>query len=197
MTIMRKINVYVLRHGQTDMNVAQKWQGSGSDCLLNETGKAQLKIVGKYLKETDNDWDIIITSPLTRAIESATIVKNELDFQDELIINPNVIEREFGKAEGENICEEIYNKITNDDVEGLEKSYELQARAYNAILDIANKYQGKNILIFTHSHFIQGLFTKISTDFTFTTPLYNASLNYVYVNNNKIKKYIFNKRIAC
>lgn len=188
--------ICLIRHGQTDWNNQKLIQGR-IDNPLNDTGKAQLKIVGKYLKETDNDWDIIITSPLTRAIESATIVKNELDFQDELIINPNVIEREFGKAEGENICEDIYNKITNDDVEGLEKSYELQARAYNAILNIANKYQGKNILIVTHSHFIKGLFTKISTDFTFTTPLYNASLNYVYVNNNKITKYIFNKRIAC
>ena len=188
--------ICLIRHGQTDWNNQKLIQGR-IDNPLNETGKAQLKIVGKYLKETDNNWDIIITSPLTRAIESATIVKNELDFQDELIINPNVIEREFGKAEGENICEDIYNKITNDDVEGLEKSYELQARAYNAILDIANKYQGKNILIVTHSHFIKGLFTKISTDFTFTTPLYNASLNYVYVNDHKITKYVFNKRIAC
>lgn len=188
--------ICLIRHGQTDWNNQKLIQGR-IDNPLNDTGKAQLKIVGKYLKETDNIWDIIITSPLTRAIESATIVKNELDFQDELIINPNVIEREFGKAEGENICEDIYNKITNDDVEGLEKSYELQARAYNAILDIANKYQGKNILIVTHSHFIKGLFTKISTDFTFTTPLYNASLNYVYVKNNKITKYVFNKRIAC
>ena len=90
-----------------------------------------------------------------------------------------------------------YLLISNDDVEGLEKSYELQARAYNAILDIANKYQGKNVLIVTHSHFIKGLFTKISTDFTFTTPLYNASLNYFYVNDHKITKYVFNKRIAC
>jgi broad specificity phosphatase PhoE len=188
--------ICLIRHGQTDWNNQKLIQGR-IDNPLNDTGKAQLKIVGKYLKETDNIWDIIITSPLTRAIESATIVKNELDFQDELIINPNVIEREFGKAEGENICEDIYNKITNDDVEGLEKSYELQARAYNAILDIAKKYQGKNILIVTHSHFIKGLFTKISTDFTFTTPLYNASLNYVYVNDHKITKYVFNKRIAC
>jgi broad specificity phosphatase PhoE len=188
--------ICLIRHGQTDWNNQKLIQGR-IDNPLNDTGKAQLKIVGKYLKETDNIWDIIITSPLTRAIESATIVKNELNFQDELIINPNVIEREFGKAEGENICEDIYNKITNDDVEGLEKSYELQERAYNAILDIANKYQGKNILIVTHSHFIKGLFTKISTDFTFTTPLYNASLNYVYVNDHKITKYVFNKRIAC
>ena len=188
--------ICLIRHGQTDWNNQRLIQGR-IDNPLNETGKMQLKEVGRYLKEVDNDWDIIISSPLSRAIESATIVKNELEFNKDIIINDNVIEREFGKAEGESICEEIYNKLTNDDVEGLEKSYELQTRAYSAILDIANKYQGKNILIITHSHFIKGLFTKISNEFTFTRPLYNASLNYVYVNESKITKYVFNKRIAC
>lgn len=188
--------ICLIRHGQTDWNNQRLIQGR-IDNPLNETGKMQLKEVGRHLKEVDNDWDIIISSPLSRAIESATIVKNELEFNKDIIINDNVIEREFGKAEGQNICEEIYNKITNDDVVGLEKSYEIQNRAYNAILDIANKFPGKNILIITHSHFIKGLFTKISNEFTFTTPLYNASLNYVYVNESKITKYVFNKRIAC
>ena len=188
--------ICLIRHGQTDWNNQRLIQGR-IDNPLNETGKMQLKGVGRYLKEVDNDWDIIISSPLSRAIESATIVKNELEFNKDIIINDNVIEREFGKAEGQNICEEIYNKITNDDVVGLEKSYEIQNRAYNAILDIANKFPGKNILIITHSHFIKGLFTKISNEFTFTTPLYNASLNYVYISNNKITKYIFNKTKSC
>lgn len=188
--------ICLIRHGQTDWNNQRLIQGR-IDNPLNETGKMQLKEVGRYLKEVDNDWDIIISSPLSRAIESATIVKNELEFNKDIIINDNVIEREFGKAEGESICEEIYNKITNDNVVGLEKSYEIQSRAYNAILGIANKFPGKNILIITHSHFIKGLFTKISNEFTFTTPLYNASLNYVYVNESKITKYVFNKRIAC
>ena len=86
----------------------------------------------------------------------------------------------------------IYDKIKRDDVDDLEKSFELQERAYNAIINIANKYQGKKILIATHSHFIKGFFTKISNEFTFTSPLYNASRNYIFIDNNKVTKYIFN-----
>ena len=38
----------------------------------------------------------------------------------------------------------------------------------------------------------EGTVFKISNEFTFTSPLYNASRNYVYINNDKVTKYIFN-----
>ena len=38
MYIMMK-DVFIFRHGQTDKNLAQKWQGSGCDDVLNETGR--------------------------------------------------------------------------------------------------------------------------------------------------------------
>ena len=183
--------ILLVRHGQTDWNQKRLIQGRINN-PLNEEGIKQVKEVGKILKEKDPNWDIIIASPLDRAIHSANILAEELNYQNEIIINNDVIEREFGKAEGQLICDEIYNKIKNDDVEGLEKSYELQDRAYNALIKIAKKYPGKKGLIATHSHFIKGFFTKISNEFTFTSPLYNASRNYVYINNDKVTKYIFN-----
>ena len=70
--------ICLIRHGQTDWNNQKLIQGR-IDNPLNETGKIQLQEVGKFLKENDNNWDVIIASPLTRAIESAQIVKNELN----------------------------------------------------------------------------------------------------------------------
>lgn len=184
--------ICLIRHGQTDWNKQKRIQGRINN-QLNETGKKQVLDVGKILKEKDPNWDIIIASPLDRAIESANIIAKELNYTDDIIINSKVIEREFGNAEGEYITDYIYDKITNDDVIGLEKSYELQKRAYDALLLIASTYPGKKILIATHSHFIKGFFTSISKDYTFTSPLYNASLNYVHIEENKVIKYIFNK----
>lgn len=184
--------ICLIRHGQTDWNKQKKIQGRINN-QLNATGKAQVQEVGRILKEQDPFWDIIIASPLDRAIDSAKIIAKELSYSGDIIINNNVIEREFGDAEGEFITDEIYERITNDDVNNLEKSYELQKRAFDALMDIAKTYPGKKILIATHSHFIKGFFTAISNEFTFTTPLYNASLNYVYIKNDKIIKYIFNK----
>ena len=73
----RKVDFYVFRHGQTDMNVAQLWQGSQSDCLLNEVGKKQAEELGKKVKHK------LITklycSPLLRAVQTANIVaKNNI-----------------------------------------------------------------------------------------------------------------------
>ena len=184
--------ICLIRHGQTDWNKQKKIQGRINN-QLNATGKAQVQEVGRILKDQDPFWDIIIASPLDRAIDSAKIIAKELNYNGDIIINNNVIEREFGDAEGEFITDEIYERITNDDVNNLEKSYELQKRAFDALMDIAKTYPGKKILIATHSHFIKGFFTAISNEFTFTTPLYNASLNYVYIKNDKVIKYIFNK----
>lgn len=183
--------ICLIRHGQTNWNKQKLIQGRINN-PLNEEGINQVTEVGQILKEKDPNWDIIIASPLDRAIHSAQIIKEKLGIKNDIIINNDVIERDFGKAEGEPITEYIYDKIKHDDVEGLEKSYELQERAYNALLDIAKKYPGKKILIATHSHFIKGFFTKISNEFTFTSPLYNASRNYVFINDQKITKYIFN-----
>lgn len=183
--------ICLIRHGQTDWNKQKLIQGRINN-PLNEEGILQVKEVGKILKEKDPNWDIIIASPLGRAIHSAAIIKEELNYKGDIIINPDVIERDFGKAEGQFITEEIYDLIKKDEVKNLEKSFDLQNRALNAILTIAKKYEGKKILIATHSHFIKGLFTKISNEFTFTSPLYNASRNYVYVKDNKITYYKFN-----
>lgn len=183
--------ICLIRHGQTDWNKQKLIQGRINN-PLNEEGIKQVKEVGLILKEKDPNWDIIIASPLDRAINSAKIIANELNFKNDIIINFDVIEREFGNAEGQFITEEIYDSIKKDEVIGLEKSFQIQDRAYKAILDIANKYPGKKILIATHSHFIKGLFTKISNEFTFTSPLYNASRNYIFIKDNKITKYVFN-----
>lgn len=184
--------ICLVRHGQTNWNKERIIQGRINN-PLNDEGRLQVKTVGKTLKQIDPTWDIIIASPLDRTIESAKILAEELNYHGDIIINNNVIEREFGKAEGQNICDEIYQKILTDDVIGLETSKELQTRAYNALMSIAKQYPNKKILIATHSHFIKGFYTGIDNSYTFVSPLYNASLNYVHIEDNSVKKYIFNK----
>lgn len=186
--------ICLIRHGQTDWNKQRIIQGRINN-PLNDEGRLQVKKVGEILKQEDPNWDLIIASPLDRTIESAKIIAKELNYNKDIIINPDVIEREFGEAEGQNICDEIYQKILNDDVVNLETSKSLQTRAYNALIKIANKYPGKKILIATHSHFIKGFFTGIDNSYTFVSPLYNASLNYVYIEDNKVRGYAFNKVI--
>ena len=184
--------ICLVRHGQTNWNKNFLIQGR-EDIPLNETGINQAEITGNILKEIDPNWDIIISSPLIRAIHTAEIIKNILDLKTDIIIDNQVIERQFGKAEGLTISDEVYARINTDDFEGLETCKDLQNRSMNAILNIVKKYQNKKILIITHSHFIKGLLTQVDDNFTWTTTLKNASINYVYLNDNfKITEYKIN-----
>lgn len=184
--------ICLIRHGQTNWNKNFLIQGR-ENIPLNETGINQAKITGNILKDIDPNWDIIISSPLIRAVHTAEIIKDILNLNTTIIINNQVIERQFGKAEGLTISDEVYARINSDDFEGLETCKDLQNRSMNAILDIVKNYQNKKILIVTHSHFIKGLLTQVDNNFTWTTTLKNASINYVYLNDEfKIVDYKIN-----
>ena len=63
--------VLMTRHGQTDQNVEKRVQGK-ADIELNATGIEQAKITSEKLK--DEKIDIIISSPLKRAKQTAEII---------------------------------------------------------------------------------------------------------------------------
>ena len=180
--------IYLIRHGQTDWNKKFLIQGRENN-PLNEEGITQAHITANLLLNNDSNWDVIISSPLIRAVQTAEIIKDKLNLKSPIIINNNVIEREFGAAEGLTISEEVYDRINNDDYDNLETCKELQKRSMDTIIDIVKSFPNKKILIITHSHFIKGLLTQIDSNFTWTSSLKNASINYVYFNELNIIDY--------
>jgi probable phosphoglycerate mutase len=100
---MRKIDIYVFRHGQTFMNVEQKWQGSGVDSLLTEVGKEQARDLGKRVK--NKGIYKIYCSPLLRAVQTANIVAEENSIASPVIILKYLRECSFGDMEGKSIEE--------------------------------------------------------------------------------------------
>jgi uncharacterized phosphatase len=134
-------------------------------------------------------------SPLSRTIQTAEIIARELGYRQQIIINPDVIERDFGAADGLSISDEVYDRIVHDDFERLEKAKDLQARARKAMTDIEKRYPDQKVLVITHSHFIKGLFTTLDPNIHFTSALYNGSLCYVTVENGNIHSPVFNMNI--
>lgn len=165
-----------LRHGETEWNKERRIQGLINN-PLNEEGIKQAHNVGKKLQNTDPAWDIIITSPLARARSTAEIILNYLP-DVPLLIEEDFRERDFGKAEGEAITKEIFDKIIANDIVGLEDSSHLQKRVFQALKRIAIKYPNKRIFVVAHSHVIKALLTLIDDNFTFRDPLENTALFY-------------------
>jgi len=70
------VELYIVRHGETDTNYTGKINGSATDLALNETGRNQVN----YLKEhlNINDFDEVYASPLKRAQETASILNQNV-----------------------------------------------------------------------------------------------------------------------
>ena len=88
--------ICLLRHGQTEWNTVPRIQGM-TDNPLNEEGKNQAIQIGTYLQQNDPTWDILVTSPLVRASQTATIVGEILGYQKEILQDADCIERSFGR----------------------------------------------------------------------------------------------------
>ena len=88
--------LYLVRHGETDWNREHRIQGS-TDIPLNDTGRGQAATTGRLLAR--RQWDAIVASPLSRAFETASIIAREVGL-GEPEIEPAIVERNYGAAEG-------------------------------------------------------------------------------------------------
>lgn len=86
-----------LRHGESVGNAEARWQGQ-SDYVLTEKGRGQAHALAQRWKSEGIKFDLIISSPLVRAKETAEIVASALGAKVEL--DPILLERHIGEMEG-------------------------------------------------------------------------------------------------
>lgn len=177
--------ICLIRHGQTDWNKQLLIQGTINN-PLNDDGRKQALETAKLLKSINIEWDVLISSPLIRAYETMEIIRNELYPRKEIIINSDVIEREFGELEGMKVCDESYRLMYANAAKGLESLDDLKQRAEKALINIVKQYSNKKILITSHSQFIKGALIKIDNTFDFKFPIKNTSLNIIKFENDNL-----------
>lgn len=86
-----------LRHGESLGNAQSRWQGQ-SDYPLTDRGRAQARALAERWKAEHAKFDLIISSTLGRARETAEIVASRLDLP--LEFDEIWLERAIGEMEG-------------------------------------------------------------------------------------------------
>lgn len=86
-----------MRHGESIGNAQSRWQGQ-SDYELTEKGRAQARALAARWKSEGVKFDLIITSPLVRAKETAEIIASAVGVPVEY--DPILLERHIGEIEG-------------------------------------------------------------------------------------------------
>lgn len=167
----------LLRHGQTDWNINFLLQGV-TDIPMNETGIEQVKLAAKAIRA--HDWDVVLTSPLSRAKQTAEIIASHAGF-DEIIEQELLIERSFGEAEGLSHEQWRAKYADLDEIPGGESRSQLAARSQQLLDQVVANFAGKRVLAISHGALIRGLIAIASND---ELPrdgerLGNASLNVV------------------
>ena len=112
---IRTKEIYLIRHGETDWNVLHKAQGGEFDIPLNNNGKKQAKKTGSYLatnRLSSGQFDLIISSGMKRAHETATIIAKQLLYTKPILIIEDLKERLYGDLGGK-IDEEIKSDKTS------------------------------------------------------------------------------------
>ena len=181
--------IYVVRHGQTDWNVAGKTQGS-IDIDLNETGINQAKNVKKELLGTK--LDIVFCSPKNRCKSTAKIICEDRNIP--IIEMAGLCERYFGEFEGKQKgidydWAEFWNWELNKQYEKAENVRSFFERVSNSIEIIKRDYSEKNVLIVTHA----GVCAMLYCYFNNIRP--NGKLKIPGTKNCELTKYNKNEKI--
>lgn len=161
------MNLYLLRHGETEWNKSHRFQGR-IDVPLNEFGRELACI-------TREKWPIVpfgrvFCSPLSRAYETAQIVLEGRPEQEIIELDDRIIEFGFGGCEGSDIDEAasnpdhpIYNLLHHPEKyvppTGAESFDELIGRASAFLEDkiLPLEQEGiDNVLIVAHGAIIRG-----------------------------------------
>ena len=159
--------IYIIRHGQTDMNLANRMQGR-SEHPLNEKGREQAREAAKRLKEQGIVFDKIYSSPLERAVETAKIVGGD---RLPLVIDERLIEMDYGPYEGMDLKKpdpeiiRFFSDFQNNPApEGMEPLAEVVGRSGDFLEEIKEEAEKYSILISTHAIAMKGLLEYLTPE---------------------------------
>jgi len=140
------------RHGETDWNAQQRWQGH-ADTPLNESGREQARRLADEVERAD----VVYSSDLARARETAEIVGARLGLP--VLVDERLRERGFGSWEGLTMAE-IDDRFADsvlrwrqgdgpgaDDAEAFDA---FARRVQSFVEDVVDRHPDEEVLVVAH-----------------------------------------------
>jgi broad specificity phosphatase PhoE len=152
-----------IRHGLTELN-RDKRVGGHVDAPLIDEGRRQAEDAREAFAGTP--FDVVIASPLSRAIETAEIVTGRPS--ERIVIDEEALERSFGAMDGLHPWEvrERFPDVRYLTIDGIGYSINppggepfeaLHARAEAFLRRTLERFAGLRVLVFSHQNFMQQL----------------------------------------
>lgn len=147
----------LIRHGQTDWNLRGLMQGR-TDIPLNDTGRAQAEAAAARIDRAQ--WDLVVSSTLGRARETAAILAAGLDLPVAGAYD-DLVEQDFGAAEG-TLVSEVPARWPDREFEGKEPDHEVGPRGVRGLERIAADHAGARVLAVAHGTLIRHVLGELS-----------------------------------
>lgn len=152
------MKIYLARHGQNEDNRDAVLNGH-RDLPLTELGRKQAKEAAANIKSLGLNFDVVYSSPLVRAFETASII-SDLAKQPSPVAHPLLIERDLGLMTGRPIAS--IKEHCGEDIlvtgiityflnyEGAETFPDLVARAKVLLAELLDKHAEDTLLLVGH-----------------------------------------------
>lgn len=174
--------ITLVRHGESVGNAEMRWQGQ-RDYPLTELGRQQAQALAERWKQEKVKFDAVISSPLSRAKETAEILSSSLKLS--IDFDPLWLERDNGEFSGLTAHEvktnfvpaEFYTPFDPVGMDG-ESDWELFLRAGQALRNVL-KREPARYLVVSHG----GLLNQVMHAIVGITPqANNAGLRFRFNN---------------
>tara|TARA_B110000014_G_C19847467_1_gene439232 strand:- start:24 stop:641 length:618 start_codon:yes stop_codon:yes gene_type:complete len=162
----------LLRHGQSHWNLENRFTGL-KDVELSENGENEAKIAGKIIKKTNIKFDIIYTSRLKRAYNTAVIALKHMETSlgdNNLIRSELLNERDYGDLVGLNKSDTKI-KYGEKQVQIWRRSYDVPPPGGESLKDVVSRVEifnnsflkknineENNVLISAHGNSLRAMF---------------------------------------
>lgn len=169
--------------------MAGRLQGS-TDIPLNPKGIQQAEASGQFLK--NSQWDVLITSPLKRANQTAEIINKSLNIP--LVVMEEFKEKFFGDAEGMTLKERLA-LYPDHQYPNQEEDEALSNRVISGLERIHHEYKNQRVLLVAHGAVINSILSYLSSGQLGygKTKLQNACMNEINYCENQWKLISFNQ----